>query len=258
MATFHYPASPQGQGIGASVLLARTAVIVMSAAALMCGHASRAANPAGQTKVVAVNILLEPAKEMTVRARQLNRQLRADYPHGFALDATHVPHISVLHRFVRTEDLPKVVAAVERIAAKHALVGRELVATGLEHVPWEGRELSSIKVESTPDLLAAQRELIAALAGYAVNSGGSDAFVSTPDAPTIDAATIDYVRTFTEKHAGKDFKPHITVGLSSAKLAEQLQAQPQEPMKFTVARVGVYQLGNVGTARRALWLSSDH
>jgi 2'-5' RNA ligase len=232
--------------------------MALSAVMMMFAQAASAADPAVPGKVVAINILLEPSKEITARARELNHQLRADYPHGFALDSTHVPHISVLHEFVRTEDLPKVFAAVEQIAKGQALVGKELVATGLEHVPWQGRELTSIQVESTPELLRAQSELIKALARYSVSSAGNDAFVSTAEAPKVDDATIDYVRTFTSKHAGKDFKPHITVGLSSAKLAEQLQAQPQQPMNFTVVRVGVYQLGNVGTARRALWLSSDH
>ena len=38
-------------------------------------------------------------------------------PEGFALDATHAPHITVLQRYVRTPELDQVLDAVDAVVA---------------------------------------------------------------------------------------------------------------------------------------------
>ncbi|HEY7641073.1 MAG TPA: DUF2891 family protein [Steroidobacteraceae bacterium] len=203
-------------------------------------------------KVVAINVLLLPDQSMSRRAKEINGQLRQSYPQGFALDASHVPHISILHRYVSAETLPQVFAAVEQVATKHSPVGVTLTASGLESSPWEGHQVTSIKVQKTPELSALQDELVAALRPYAVESGGADAFVTTGGETAVGDQTIDYVRTFVEKQTGENFKPHITAGISDSPPASDFK-----PMQFKVAALVVYQLGNVGTARKELWRSSS-
>lgn len=203
-------------------------------------------------KIVAINVLLLPDQQMSARAQEINAQLRKSYPQGFALNATHVPHISIVHRYVSTETLPKVFAAVGQVAAKHPLVGQALTAGGLEYSPWQGHQVTSIKVEKTPELTALQNELVAALRPYTVESGGADAFVTTPGEPNVGGQTIEYVRTFVEKQTGANFKPHITAGISDARPAGEFK-----PMQFKIDGLAVYQLGNVGTARKELWRSSS-
>ena len=46
-----------------------------------------------------------------------NTRLRKVFPKGFALDAAHTPHITMLQCFVRTADLDKVYAAQEEVLA---------------------------------------------------------------------------------------------------------------------------------------------
>ena len=58
--------------------------------------------------VTAINVLIEPDEATRARARELNARLRLTMPEGFALDATHVPHITVLQRYVRTPELDQV------------------------------------------------------------------------------------------------------------------------------------------------------
>jgi hypothetical protein len=212
--------------------------------------ASRDQNGAAMkaSKVVAINVLLLPDRSMSERAKQLNGQLRQSYPQGFALNATHVPHISILHRYVSAETLPKVFAAIEQVAAKHPLGGLTLTATGLEQSPWQGHQVTSIKVEKTPELTALQDELVAALRPYSVESGGADAFFTTAGEPNIGEQTIDYVRTFVEKQTGQNYKPHITAGISDTPPTTEFK-----PMQFKLDALAVYQLGNVGTARKQLW-----
>jgi hypothetical protein len=210
--------------------------------------ASRSGTSMKDPKIVAINVLLLPDQQMSVRAQDINAQLRQNYPQGFALNASHVPHISILHRYVKSENLSKVFAAVEQIAAKHPLVGQTLTARGLENSPWQGHQITSIKIDKTPELTALQGDLVAALQPYSVDSGGADAFVTTPAEPHVGDETIEYVRTFVPKRTGEGFSPHITVGISDSP-----PAGDSKPVQFAVAALAVYQLGNVGTARKELW-----
>lgn len=55
--------------------------------------------------VTAIDIALEPDATMIQHAMAANARLLKAFPKGFALDATHHPHISMLQQFVRTDDL---------------------------------------------------------------------------------------------------------------------------------------------------------
>lgn len=212
---------------------------------------------AAEADVVAINILAVPDRLMRDHASQLNERLGHAHPKSFAFDESHVPHISILHRFVAAKDLPRIYAAVERVLSQHPLAGKELTATGLEHSRWDGADVVGIKLETNPELAALQTDLIKALQPYPKPSGGRDAFVTSPGPPDIDAKTIQYVTTFEQEQVGDRFKPHITIGLVGSAKAEQ-RALSTTPMKFTVEAVAIYQLGNVGTARKQLWRSPKH
>ena len=93
------------------------------------------AEPAKQTpgEVIAVNVLLLPDQESSGRAVRINGLLRQSDPSGFALDASHLPHISVLQGYVEAKSLPAIYRAVERLSTELPLTGRQLTALGLEH-----------------------------------------------------------------------------------------------------------------------------
>ena len=55
--------------------------------------------------LIAINVLLNPDAATFEKAQATNARLRENYPDGFALDANHAPHITLLQRFVRTADL---------------------------------------------------------------------------------------------------------------------------------------------------------
>jgi 2'-5' RNA ligase superfamily len=210
------------------------------------------------SSIVAINVLLLPDAHMTEHARDLNRQLRSNDPSGFALDDTHVPHISLVHQYVRSQDLPRVLEIVQRIAARSVLPGREVTANGLEHQGWNARESISLVVQKTSEMQALQRELIAALRPYKSDSGGADAFVRDETEADIDPATIEYVTTFAEKRTGDNFKPHITLGFGDVAFADELKAMEAKAENFKIADIAVFQLGNAGTARKKLWSLSSH
>jgi hypothetical protein len=233
-----------------------TANALAALAILVAGTVSMAHAAQDASAVTAINVLVLPDKPTQTRAQQLNARLRQEQPRSFALDATHVPHIALLHEFVRTQDLPKVYGDVGRVLSRHPLVGHELTVKGLEPTPWNGTQMWNIAVEKSPDLAAAQEQLIEALRPYALDTGGADAFIATGDPKGINNETIEYVRTYREKQTGNGFKPHITIGLGDESSGDKLKAQLSASETFKVTSVAVYQLGNDGTARKELWRSS--
>ena len=67
-------------------------------------------------EVTAIDILLEPNATMLAHCKANNARLLKVYPKGFALDAAHTPHITMLQCFVRTADLDKVYAAEDKVS----------------------------------------------------------------------------------------------------------------------------------------------
>ena len=85
---------------------------------------------AAQSAVTAIDVLLEPDATMLRHAEANNARLLEAYPKGFALDAAHRPHITMLQCFVRTADLDQVYAAVGKV-----LAGSNVNAMKLEAFP---------------------------------------------------------------------------------------------------------------------------
>lgn len=233
-----------------------SSLFLICALAVSAESASAQAGKQGPEDVIAVNVLLLPDHDTSARAKQINGVLRQSYPDGFALDASHVPHISVLHGYVQTKRLADVYRSVAKVSAKHPLAGKQLAIDGLEPKPWNAQSLTNIKVEKTPELEAFQADLIAALSPYLVAAGDTSAFFRSKGDSEVDRQTIEYVATFVQKHSGSRFEPHITVGISDAETARQVAAQQKVPASLTIAAVAVFQLGNVGTARKELWHDS--
>lgn len=112
--------------------------------------------------------------------------------------------------------------------------------------------LAGIVVKPTANLLRLQRELIEAVAPYSVPTGNAAAFVTTPEEPSINKFTIDWVSSYVEKASGKNFNPHVTTGIGTIAFLDKLLAEPFQPFSFSPAGVYVYQLGDNGTARKEL------
>jgi hypothetical protein len=105
-------------------------------AALVTGFGLLLAYPAAaqENPVTAIDIALEPDATMIQHAEAANASLRKVFPEGYALDATHRPHITMLQRFVRTADLDKVYAAVGDVRAGEKPAGWTLKAFKYDYV----------------------------------------------------------------------------------------------------------------------------
>jgi len=208
--------------------------------------------PVGQTPVTAIDILLQPDATMLRHAEANNARLLKVFPKGFALDATHRPHITILQRYVRTADLDKVYAAVGKVLASKKVAGWKLEAFKYYYIPSKEIGLAGIVAKPTPELLKLQQEVIAAVTPFTVDTGTSAAFVTTPEDPVIDPFLIEYVSTFVPKASGEHFNPHVTTGVALREYLDQMLAEPFEPFTFSPAGAAIYQLGQFGTAAKKL------
>ena len=208
--------------------------------------------PFEQSLVTAIDILLEPDATMLQHAEAVNANHLKIFPQGFALDATHRPHVTMIQRFVRTADLDKVYAAIGKVFASTNVAGMKLEAYKYYYIPTKDLGLSGIVAKPTPELLKLQDDLIAAVAPFTVASGNSGAFVTTPDDRVIDPYLIEYVSTFVPKSSGERFNPHVSTGLAPKTYLDKLLAEPFEPFNFSPAGAAVYQLGQFGTAAKKL------
>lgn len=205
-----------------------------------------------QSAVAAIDILLEPDATMLKHAEAVNARLLKAYPQGFALDATHRPHITLVQRFVRTADLDKVYAAVGKVFAGAHVTGMKLEAFKYYYIPDHDNGLSGIVAKPTPELLKLQQDVIAAVTPFIVETGTSAAFVTTPDDPIINPALIDYVSAFVQKSSGEHFNPHVTTGVAPRQYLDKMLAEPFDKFNFSPAGAAVYQLGQFGTASKRL------
>ncbi len=202
--------------------------------------------------VTAIDILLEPDATMLQHAQVVNDRLRKVFPKGFALDATHRPHISLVQRFVLTRNLDKVYAAVDKVLASSNVTGMKLEAFKYYYLPNKSLGLSGIVIKPTPELIKLELQVIDAVTPYAVQTGTSAAFVTTPEDPNVLPELITYVSEFVPKSSGDNYNPHVTTGLAPREYLDKMIAEPFQNFTFSPAGAAVYHLGHFGTAAKKL------
>jgi hypothetical protein len=208
--------------------------------------------PFEPSPVTAIDILLEPDATMLRHAEAANADLLKVFPKGFALDAAHRPHVTMIQRLVRTADLDKVYDAAGKVFARANVTGMTLEAFKYYYAPANDLGVSGIVAKPTPELLKLQADLIAAVAPFTVPTGTSIAFVTTPDDRVIDPLLIEYVSTFVPKNSAERFSPHVSTGVAPRTYLDKLLAEPFESFTFSPAGAAVYQLGQFGTAAKKL------
>jgi hypothetical protein len=210
--------------------------------------------------LVAIDIAIEPDATMVRRSLADNVRLRQSFPQGYTLDETHHAHISMLQRFVREADLEKVYVAVAGAFAPENPPSWKLKAYKYYYIPAGPIGLAGIVVEVTDDLLRLQQTLIDAVAPLSVATATEDAFFKLPTEPPLHEVPmlVQYVGAFVPEHSGKNFSPHVTVGVGLKTFLDAMLAAPFEAFTFSPARASVYQLGDFGTARKNLKTLAFH
>jgi 2'-5' RNA ligase len=207
---------------------------------------------AQQNSVTAIDTVLEPDETMMEHAQAVNTRLLGAYPDGFALDATHQPHITMLQQFVRTAELDKAYAAVDEVFAGEKPATWKLTAFKAYYIPAPPIGVAGIVIEPTEDLLRLQQRLIDATAPYTVTTGTVAAFASAQGGRDIQDELPDYVANFADDASGKNFNPHVTTGVGTITYLDAMLAEPFAAFTFSPAGAAIYQLGTFGTAQKKL------
>src|SRR5437764_6866079 len=223
----------------------------MACVVAMAGGNALAAE-AKPNPITAIDILLEPDATMIQHATATNDRLLKVFPKGFAPDASPRPRITRLQRFVLTENLDKVYAAVGKVFASANVTGLKLEAFKYYYMPNKDLGLSGIVIKPTPELLELEQKVIDAVTPCAVETATSAAFVTTPEDPEVLPELITYVSEFVPKHSGENYHPHVTTGLAPREYLDKMLAEPFETFTFSPAGAAVYHLGHFGTAAKKL------
>jgi 2'-5' RNA ligase len=235
------------------------------ALAMMASLAARAAEPVGAVSqdpardvlkdpagIVAIDVLLEPSADMAAFAEAANKGLRRAYPAGYSLGDKQVPHISLVHRFVRVGDLPALEAKLARVLKENNPLVIELTATGYSHSEWDGLALMIIDIQHNDALSRVQAKVADVVQEFAVPDGTVAAFAVNDELPKVDESIVTYVKEFIPKASGKNFKPHITIGRAQAEIVTDIEAVGFPHRRFRARGVAIYQLGDFGTAQKRL------
>lgn len=203
--------------------------------------------------LTAIDILVNPDEETLGHARAWNARMRQSVPDGFTLDTTHQPHITTLQRYVRTDELDHVGAAIQE--ALDAVDPTTLAYQGvaIRHGEWgvPGQALAAILVAPSPQVLDFQSTLLMRISPFTETAGTSAAFV-VDDGEEITQSTFDWVANFVPGQIGTSYTPHITVGFATLQDLKTIEAEPFDTFEIRPENLAVYQLGNNGTARKLL------
>ena len=205
--------------------------------------------------LTAIDILINPDDTTVDRAVGINARMRRSVPDGFALDATHQPHITTLQRYVRTADLDRVYDAIDQTIANIDAGSLRYRAVAIRHIDWgvPGQGLAVLLVQPSPEVLDFQAKLLAAITPYVGTHGTAAAFATDAGVPDISQPTLDWVEGFVPAQVGPGkYIAHITVGFATLEDLETIEAEPFDSFAVHPASIAVFHLGDNGTAHTQL------
>jgi hypothetical protein len=206
------------------------------------------------SELTAVDILIEPEAAAIERAREVNRRMPLSIPAGITLDNMHLPHITMLQRYLVTGNIDQVYAAIDKTLAATDPAALSYHVPGItysEHWGPPGQAAAVLDVQPNQQVLDLQAGLVAAVAPF-TGSGGTDAAFVTDPGEQISQTTKDWVETYVPDQTGANYTAHLTVGLDTVEHLKQMQAEPFDAFDVRPISLAVYQLGNNGTARTLL------
>ncbi len=204
-------------------------------------------------KVIAIDVLLVPSTEMHNQAIKLNEAIRKNNPNTIKLNNNTIPHITLLQCYVKEKDLPKVKTALTGIFKM--IENENLKVENLTYSRDKDESFAVISVEKSEAILAIHKKAIELIKPYIIENGNQEAFVQNKDGSAINQPTLDYVPKFISDYSNENFKPHISLGVAKTTYLDSLATDIFKPQIFKAVAVGLYQLGDNGTAQKFLWKS---
>src|SRR5262245_41039245 len=133
-------------------LRANCCIAWMVLVAILLGPSAKA-HGQDPNRLIAIDVLLEPDDTKVEKAQAANARLRGNNPEGFALDATHSPHISLVQRYIRASDLDNATLAVGEVLGNLHPLEWQMSATGYEYGAVNGKAITLLMVERSAELM---------------------------------------------------------------------------------------------------------
>ncbi len=166
--------------------------------------------------IVAIDVLLDPDKNMLDSAKAYNKMMRKNYsgPGSFSLDDSYVPHLTVMQCHVKRADHQSIYSAVSKVIKEEQPTKGNQTARSFYYLPMGGLGLAGITTDTTTQLMRFQSKLIEVMKPFIVV--GTDAtFVQNENGKPITAGTSEYVNGFISGYSGVNYNPHVTIGLAN-------------------------------------------
>jgi len=191
---------------------------------------------------LAVDVVLLPDEAMTLRAIEMNRRLvTKGRPEIVLGQDDRRPHISLAMGGIEEADVPAIGVRLVDLAGKAAVRHLQVVGV-LTTTNTRGETTALLEVERTADLQALHEQVLEEMTPF-FRYEVTEAMIQDE---VVAPSTLDWIRTYPEKAAYENFRPHITLGYG--------QAPPglSFPIPFPVAQLALCHLGNHCTCRRVL------
>lgn len=175
-------------------------------------------------------------------AKNVNKQLWKQTQKGFRFNESHLPHITLVQKFINESDLVAVKETVGRLLEKFPSPVVTVTQTHLYEDP-DG-VISGWDVEKSAALYNLHSTLLHALEPFSAIGNVQSYFLDAGE--SVREKTMEYTSTFHDQHGLDKYAPHLTLGWGTAPLIPQ-------PFSFPVTRIALANLGNLGTFRKILY-----
>ncbi len=191
---------------------------------------------------IAVDVVLLPDEAMTNRAMEINRQLVPNNHQEIVLNKKDcLPHVSLAMGCIDEADVTTIRKRLELLAQKTSV--RQLRIVGVvASVNSRGETTSLLEIDRTEELQALHEQVMQEMMLFFRHEVSADMLYDE----VVTGSTLEWIRTYPQKAAHDNFRPHITLGYG------QVPAGLSFPIPFRVTRLALCHLGNHCTCRRIL------
>jgi 2'-5' RNA ligase len=184
------------------------------------------------SELIALDVAILPPPDVSQKAVAISAALPTEDFQGLRLDASHLPHVTLMQLFARGDQLETLLGRLAAIAISTAPM--PLRVTGAA----KHGDTVAIAIENTPPLAALHERVMDALREFEHLGGGADAFVDRD----VRLRDVLWVAGYRAKSSLLSFMPHITLGHAS-------RAPVIDPFTFEAVTVAVCHLGRFCTCR---------
>ena len=196
-------------------------------------------------KMIAVDIVLLPVKEIVDKAIEANRELLKQYPNKIILNNENcLPHVSLAMGCIDKNIIPDINKQLSVIAEKYPIGSLKFSGFRTE-IHSSNEKVTVAQIEKTKMLQTLHEKVMNDFKAYFSYDVKPEMLLSSEK---ISDSTLLWIRNYPEKSSFERFFPHITIGYGQFE-------NYSFPHEIPVSKIAMCHLGNHCTCRKILALS---